>query len=409
MRIYMDKEARGFRQGEQVSVDYEPPPMEIIDFDYEYDAPRFFDFTRPESPFEVDAAEGWFGSANNYPSSPFLVKLNFSIVDGETFSPKFMDDKVTCSSNSEGVASEASTQDENDTGHQALKPKSKTQHKPFLPRSSTLLKPTASHLAKQNTAGVCLTRLVGRRQQTRSPQTPSREANGAKRQKLEIGYLRRVAQLKHQMLFLHKSPKRVRLGDSNAPQAKPKVTIPKEPDLETANKVQKHRFRSNAQRESNARPNVGTFRARPLNREILEAPSLSQPKKSIPQLPEFQVFHLRTTERAQQPSDKVQMTTIQSTKCSTRSGSAVLKRTNSIIPKQENMDPVYRFKARTLNKKILSSKGDGVFRDKNHEATIPKVVNTVTEKSSRCGMKQAQFRGGGRATAGIGSHPTITR
>ncbi|GAB2294077.1 hypothetical protein Dimus_028294 [Dionaea muscipula] len=360
----MDGEMGEFLEGE-VSVANEASA--VVDFDYEYDAPRCFDFTRPESPLEVDAAECWFQSAKSYPPSPFIVRLNLSM-DGETSSNKSSDHKTTYSSDNDG--------------HGRLKPKSKSPLKPFFPRSSTLLKPTASHLAKQNIAGILSTKLVGRLHQTRSPQKPCGEIDATKRQKLEIGYLRRAAQLKHQTLFSHKSPKKVILMDTNAPPLKSKVTIPKEPDLVTAYRAQKYRSRNTAQQESNARSNVRSFKARPLNRKILEGPSLSQPKKSTPLLPEFQVFHLRTSERAmQQVTNNVQMEAMQSSNSTTQSGVLDIKRTNSNALKQETSEAVYRFKARPLNKKILSSKGDvGVFRNRKQEATIPKVFNFSRQK-----------------------------
>ncbi|KAL7003217.1 hypothetical protein U1Q18_004375, partial [Sarracenia purpurea var. burkii] len=40
-----------------------------VDYDYEFDADRFFDFTRPESSSETEEAERWFESAGNYPPS----------------------------------------------------------------------------------------------------------------------------------------------------------------------------------------------------------------------------------------------------------------------------------------------------------------------------------------------------
>ncbi|KAM2817798.1 hypothetical protein COP1_041870 [Malus domestica] len=52
--------------------------------------------------------------------------------------------------------------------------------------------------------------------------------------KLEAGYVRKVAEkLKHQPLWLHKVSKMV-----GADAARPKVTVPKEPNLETANRAQ---------------------------------------------------------------------------------------------------------------------------------------------------------------------------
>ena len=40
-----------------------------IDLDYEFDAARYFDFTRDESPAEARQAELWFESAKSYPPS----------------------------------------------------------------------------------------------------------------------------------------------------------------------------------------------------------------------------------------------------------------------------------------------------------------------------------------------------
>ena len=40
-----------------------------IDLEYEFDAVRFFDFTREETPAEARDAEIWFESAKSYPPS----------------------------------------------------------------------------------------------------------------------------------------------------------------------------------------------------------------------------------------------------------------------------------------------------------------------------------------------------
>lgn len=40
-----------------------------IDLDYEFDASRYFDFSRAESLSEVREAESWFESAGSYPPS----------------------------------------------------------------------------------------------------------------------------------------------------------------------------------------------------------------------------------------------------------------------------------------------------------------------------------------------------
>ena len=57
-----------------------------IDLDYEFDAARFFDFTRPETPAEAQRAELWFENAPSYPpscvsSSSLLLLLFFLILN----------------------------------------------------------------------------------------------------------------------------------------------------------------------------------------------------------------------------------------------------------------------------------------------------------------------------------------
>ncbi|KAL6556327.1 hypothetical protein OROGR_005615 [Orobanche gracilis] len=46
-----------------------------INLDYEFDAARFFDFSRDESPLEARQSELWFNSAGSYPPSPFVSRL----------------------------------------------------------------------------------------------------------------------------------------------------------------------------------------------------------------------------------------------------------------------------------------------------------------------------------------------
>ena len=40
-----------------------------LDYEYEYDAAQYFDFTREETPAEAREAECWFESAKSYPPS----------------------------------------------------------------------------------------------------------------------------------------------------------------------------------------------------------------------------------------------------------------------------------------------------------------------------------------------------
>ncbi|GAB4826004.1 hypothetical protein Ancab_008872 [Ancistrocladus abbreviatus] len=432
---------------------------EEIDFDYEYAAPMFFDFTRPESNSEVNEAERWFESAESYPT---CLKLKWRIdewMDVETSSSMSKDQQNTDSTITDEI-SEVSSLVEDNRG-QMPRPKSKSPLKPFLPRSSTLLKPTASHLAKQNQqVGVRSTNLVEGIQRNGSPKKPG-EIDATKRQKLEVGYLRRVAQLKHQIRFAHKSLQKIRLTEVNSTRAKEKLTIPNKPELEKALSAQKHRSKHTSDKKNSTTPNDGTFNALPLNRKLLEAPSLR--KKSTPQLPEFQVFHLRTSGRAmQQYSHNV--ATVQRTNSSSYNKTMDLKRTNAINgSKLEQSDSLCRFKPRPLKKKIFSSNGDiGIFRNKKQEVTVSKefkfssnkrhsqnppmelfnklsltsenkqskiskekrplatkenapsfftqenkIVRAVTQKSSRYGTKRSQF--GGRTITKIENHPAAVR
>lgn len=51
-------------------LDMEMEPMVFeVDLEYEFDAARWFDFTREESPAESQSAEFWFHSAPSYTPS----------------------------------------------------------------------------------------------------------------------------------------------------------------------------------------------------------------------------------------------------------------------------------------------------------------------------------------------------
>lgn len=60
---------------EDSTVEYMFTAIEI-DLDYEYDAVRFFDFTREESLAEARQAELWFDTAETYPPSRKFVLLS---------------------------------------------------------------------------------------------------------------------------------------------------------------------------------------------------------------------------------------------------------------------------------------------------------------------------------------------
>lgn len=77
-----------------------------------------------------------------------------------------------------------------------------------------------------------------------------------------------------------------------------KLTRPKEPDLVTSQRARPTRIKSSAELEEEMIANMPKFKARPLNKKILEAPTLAALPRRTPQLPEFQEFNLKTSERA---------------------------------------------------------------------------------------------------------------
>ncbi|XP_043716008.1 protein TPX2-like [Telopea speciosissima] len=433
----MDEEMVDVFEGRFTSVE--------VDFGYEFDSFRYFDFSRKETLAEIREAELWFETAESYPPSPFAEKLNLSKiihVGNINYSPESKDvenrgSTANCSDVDTGP--ECSALDESNQDHERMSdgvfrnlrggipqkiqrgelalttgpfynhmaediPKAKMKHAikgPFH-RSSTLMKPTASHLAKQNRPrDACgSSRFFGRsgkpfvQDNGKNMDNPSGvESQAAKRQKLEGGHLRKVAGTKQQAILTHKIPKKDGPVDGNIVHSKLKLTIPIEPDLETAHRAQRTSFRSkkNAGSEEHQKPTACTFKARPLNRKILEAPLLQLVQKSTPRLPEFQEFHLKTSERALQqftsvlPSvahrkcDKVEVNTSSVTHNVTMDS----KRSNSGENPKDECEPAHQFKARPFNRKIFSSKGDiGVFRNCKREVTVPMEFNFSTDKRS---------------------------
>ncbi|KAF8364654.1 hypothetical protein HHK36_033334 [Tetracentron sinense] len=61
--------------------------------------------------------------------------------------------------------------------------------------------------------------------------------------------------------------------------------------------------KSSAELEEEMMAKIPKFKARPVNKKIMEAPTLPALPRSTPQLPEFQEFHLKTMERANQHAE----------------------------------------------------------------------------------------------------------
>ncbi|KAJ6375100.1 hypothetical protein OIU77_000132 [Salix suchowensis] len=259
------------------------------DIDYEFDAPQCYDLSRKETELEARESEFWFEIAPSYPPSR---KLNGDQVFACLQPAETSDHNnyIGLQSNNQIVQDIAKA----DAESPVKSPRSK----------NSFMNPTASQLAKKKCWPESHCARLIRRFHKLSVENDERCSKGSsgignqatKRQKLEAGYLLKVARLKHQALFQHKEPKRV---DDNPTFGKPKATIPREPILRTAYRAERHRSKLNLESDENAKPNAScAFKARPLNRKILNAPSFPLPIKSTPQQPDFQVFHLRTLGRA---------------------------------------------------------------------------------------------------------------
>ncbi|CAE6181923.1 unnamed protein product [Arabidopsis arenosa] len=399
-----------------------------IDLEYEFDAARWYDFTREELPAESQAAEFWFHSAPSYAPSPFVTKL---LLREEVY-----DDKTETSTRSEDEELAADVCDKykgifhqpnhlatdlNKTGSRMRsgifssqqgsnlkkvpnqpiwkgptvsnhkhtdKPKfrAKSSIRP-TPRSSTLMRPTASQLAKQNNASKFHMQ-VDPSHDKGSCGTSGTEVQASKRQKLDGGLLRKVADTKQEMSFVHKIPKKDTTLDRNLQHARTKITIPQEPDFATSQRAHRIRHKNDAKLEQDS-TTVYRFKARPFNRKIFDAPSLPIRKKSTPKLPEFQEFHLKTSERAMQHSSAV-TTRSHAYKGLDKSiltdmidGDNKESKRPSVmdISKHDVSEGSHVFKARPLNKKILSSRGDmGIFKNSKRETTVPLEFNFHSEK-----------------------------
>ncbi|CAK9135939.1 unnamed protein product [Ilex paraguariensis] len=363
-----------------------------IDLDYEFDAARHFDFSREESLPEARGAELWFQAAPSYPPSPFVTNLiprEHILLENVNTSPKTKDvDNATlpCIESDIELNPDVSVMDVNSRGltfynhvmKDKVKPTTTLFVKQSFPRTSTLMKPTASQLAKQNR-----TRQVGNSRfqkvvenNKKSSDNPcGNETQAAKRQKLEGGHFCKDGHIEEKSL-----------------QPKLRLTIPREPDLETALRAQRMRPKISGEAE-HVMSAVPKFKALPLNKKILAAPSFLIPKRITPRLPEFQEFHLKTSERATQHSSAVSSTSDShkhmdkalhkpSANSIAECGNKESRRANLMdAPKQEGCEKNHYFKARPLNRKIFSSKGDiGVFRNLKRETTVPMEFNFQTEK-----------------------------
>ncbi|GAV80582.1 TPX2 domain-containing protein/TPX2_importin domain-containing protein [Cephalotus follicularis] len=167
------------------------------------------------------------------------------------------------------------------------------------------------------------------------------------------------------------------------------LTRPKEPDFETAQRVRSVKVKSTAELEEEMMAKIPKFKARPLNKKILEAPALPMLPRSKPQAPEFQEFHFETMSRANQNAEtssiastevsrqnnnpwKFHLTEPKTPQLHTSLRARPPRVKSSAELELEELEKVPKFKARALNKKIFESKGElGVFCNAKKHVTRP--------------------------------------
>uniref|UniRef100_A0A6N2MST9 TPX2 C-terminal domain-containing protein n=1 Tax=Salix viminalis TaxID=40686 RepID=A0A6N2MST9_SALVM len=183
-------------------------------------------------------------------------------------------------------------------------------------------------------------------------------------------------------------------------QRKPKLTLtrPKEPEFETSQRVRSVKIKSTAEIEEEIMAKIPKFKARPLNKKILEAPTLPALPRSTPHPPEFQEFHFVTAARANQNAESASVASTE-VSCqsnqwkhhhltepktpvlhtSLRARPAMVK--SSLELEKEELEKIPKFKARPLNRKIFESKGAmGIFCHVKKQVTIPQEFHFATNE-----------------------------
>ncbi|CAN1351403.1 Protein TPX2 [Linum perenne] len=196
-------------------------------------------------------------------------------------------------------------------------------------------------------------------------------------------------------LSLSLPPVRIQLTTViSASQGKAKLTLtrPKEPAFETAQRVRAVRVKSSAELEEEMLAKLPKFKARPVNKKILQAPTLQFAPRSTPQQPEFQEFHLETTARANFNAESASVASTESLsmqnnerkpphhltepktprlQTSLRARPTTVK--SSLELEKEALEKMPKFKARPLNRKIFESRGElGIFCNTKKQVTVPR-------------------------------------
>ncbi|RID58866.1 hypothetical protein BRARA_F02130 [Brassica rapa] len=290
--------------------------FEEFDIDFEFDAPRFYDFSRPELDSETEEIEFWFESAGNYPPSPFSPKCNWKLEPLKQITNIISETKPV--EISKPVIESGLNRKDQYNGfiyyNQTVKDVSKTKPKSKTKSccSSTLTRPTASLLARQNKPlDVYSVQLLTRCQRSLakfggnlSPILDSKLQNqDTKRPKLEA---------------------KVSRVNSNK---RSKLTVPKEPNLRTAERSERHRSKVNSETEQNAKSRISSSKRNATNNNInVEPCSTPLPKSNTPRSQDLQVFGLRTLLRAKERSSNAKIDAVQE---NVATNSRTLKATDS--------------------------------------------------------------------------------
>ncbi|XP_018474332.2 uncharacterized protein LOC108845660 [Raphanus sativus] len=341
----------------------DPFSVEEFDIDFEFDAPRFYDFSKPELDSETEL---WFESAGNYPPSPFSLNLSCVFDDKHLKIPKPVSDKYN------GFIHY------NQTAKDFSKTIQRSKTKPFLRKNSTLTRPTASLLARQNKPlDIYSVQLLTRCQRSLGkleskisssillsmPQTQD-----TKRQKLETGFLRKISRLE-QTPFVHKAPKKVS-----------KVTVPKEPNLKTAQRAARQRFKANSAPEQVAR-----FSST-MNKTVQESSLTSLHKRNTPRSQDFQGFHLRTSLRAKERSSNAKNVPTDDPTHSLTSKSVCSRKDRKVKKScsSKTTSQVYEYKISHLETKVMqASRKFGEAMEIKHENNFPREFETPKDRHSQ--------------------------
>ncbi|CAM6035180.1 unnamed protein product [Sphagnum compactum] len=435
----------------------------VIDPNYEFSAPQYYDFEYEETQADVEAAERWFFTAITYEASLLHCKLYIA------------QEGLVCNS-STSLLQLCELLFPSSCYYRSWHMSHQSQQSSLLKRRMLMLHlPISAPLYLVTIYLSCLKELLRPmiqkhllRNATTAKKNKTAAQNGyvqslqdmqpRKKQKLDGGRLRHIPVVKEQKpktpaltktlefhfctetrsrtlqrsesvqvgravaspfmsvaekvrRFQLKTPERFHMVPSrtqmemHTEKPKMRLTRPKTPELETMQRARPPRVKSANEIEEEMLAKMPKFKARPLPKKILEAPSLPMLTKSTPQIPEFKEFHLRTMERAQlHPSNGSALLELQERRrsapgrtsglmevCPPRLHTASRARPTMVKSRDEmeaeELAKVPKFKARPLNKRIFKSRGDlGIFRNQKREVTLPHEFHFKTDERAhiRC-------------------------